>query len=180
MMSDSLNQFLKKMTSAEAAPSLDQIKTWLAPVELDAETIGRFSNFNEEHYTRNTIYRNDQFEALLLCFTPGQKTPIHDHAGSACGVKVIQGTGRETRFLRDEYGALHFDGTDVLPQGGVVGSFDEDKHELENESSTEPLMTLHIYAPPLNEVGYYSLEHDHVQTIVPTANEEMALSEVGS
>ena len=179
MSFESLNHFLQRMNSETEPPALSQIKEWMADVELDGATIDRFANFSDKCYTRNTIFRNDQFEALLLCFIPNQKTSIHDHNGSACGVKIIQGTGRETRFSRDEFGALHFEGTDELPEGGVVGSYDEDKHELANESATDPMITLHIYAPPLKQVGYYSVEHDDVNFTVPTANDEKALTSVG-
>ena len=35
---------------------------------------------------------------LILVWTPGRESPIHDHAGSHCVMKVLQGTLKETRF----------------------------------------------------------------------------------
>ncbi len=35
---------------------------------------------------------------LILVWTPGKESPVHDHAGSHCVMKVLQGSLKETRF----------------------------------------------------------------------------------
>lgn len=38
------------------------------------------------------------FPQLVLVWTPGKGSPIHDHADAHCLMKVLKGTLRETRF----------------------------------------------------------------------------------
>ncbi|VDQ07485.1 unnamed protein product [Trichobilharzia regenti] len=48
-------------------------------------------------YTRNLVDEgNGKYNLLLLCWSGGQKTGIHDHAGSHCFVKAIK-AGSESR-----------------------------------------------------------------------------------
>ena len=35
---------------------------------------------------------------LILVWTPGKESPVHDHAGSHCVMKVLQGSLKETRY----------------------------------------------------------------------------------
>ncbi len=43
-------------------------------------------------YTRTLVGYDEQFIVLLLCWEKGQSSPIHDHAGSSCWVKILTGT----------------------------------------------------------------------------------------
>ena len=58
-------------------------------VNFSHDTFENFCSWSQESYTRNCIVENEKFELILLCWEPGQKTPIHDHGGEECWVKVI-------------------------------------------------------------------------------------------
>ena len=47
--------------------------------------------FQDERYRRNMIRRTDFYELVCLCWRSGQRTPIHDHLGSACAFRVVEG-----------------------------------------------------------------------------------------
>lgn len=55
--------------------------------------------FRRGRYTRTIAgYSPGQFVALLLCWGKGQQSPIHDHTGAHCFVKMLQGKLKEETF----------------------------------------------------------------------------------
>ena len=165
-------QFLEALDQHPDALKLEEIKSLLDQLELDEEFIRQYVHFDDGTYRRNLLHRCDNFEALVLCFEAGQRTPIHDHAGSACGVRVIEGVGTETIFDMTIDGWLFATGSQQLPQGGVVGSNDMDIHQLSNlQPEGRRMVTLHIYSPPLGAVGNYSIEDNSVRQVTAATRE---------
>lgn len=161
-----LNDFFEKLDALGDSVPLNALKDLLCDLEPEQAELAQFMNFEEEKYQRNLLRLSDNYEVLLLCFLPGQQTPVHDHAGSACGVKVIKGCGTEVAYVPTDDGSLKEVSTAKLPAGGVVGSNDMDIHLLGNmEEDGQQLVTLHVYSPPLGEVGNYCLE-DNTKVLV--------------
>jgi cysteine dioxygenase len=52
-------------------------------------------------YTRNLVHRgNGKFNLILVMWDSGNpRSPIHDHSGSHCFVKVLDGTMREVKII---------------------------------------------------------------------------------
>ena len=69
---------------------------------------------------------------LVLCWRPGQRTPIHDHNGSHGGVKVCKGTLWETTFNYDPVEGLSYKAARDYSTGLVTGSDVPDIHQLGN------------------------------------------------
>ena len=171
-------ELLEQLDQLDDAVTLDDLKRLLGQLEVCYDDICNGIQFCDDRYERNLLRRTDHYEALLLCFEPGQRTPVHDHAGSACGVKVIEGEGVETIFEPTEDGWLFATGSSKLPTGGVVGSFDMDIHQLSNlQPGGKRLITLHIYSPPLGRVGTYCIE-DNTVTWVTSASREATLADL--
>jgi cysteine dioxygenase len=61
----------------------------------------RYIKFNDEHYTRNLIYKEKDFELLLLCWKKGQESPLHYHDQKACWLTILDGQLKETRLRKD-------------------------------------------------------------------------------
>ncbi len=170
-------QFFTELEAAGHGISLAKLQEMLSRLEVTPQELADWSAFDTQRYQRNRIYRSEHFEALVLCFEAGQRTPIHDHAGSACGVLVLRGVGTETVFARSDDGWLYATGSRQLPCGGIVGSFDMDTHQLSNlQGDGARLVTLHIYSPPLGFVGNYSLESNRVEQVSAPVNERTVVS----
>ena len=94
----------------------------------------------------------------MLCWRPGQRTPIHDHAGSFGAVRVLRGVMWETLFGMDESEGLRYvSGRDWTP-GHVTGADVPDIHQLGNpDVSGQDLVTLHLYCPPLTSLNVYKV-----------------------
>lgn len=50
-------------------------------------------------YTRNLVdYGNGKSNLLILVWTPGKSSPIHDHANAHCVMKILKGELKETLY----------------------------------------------------------------------------------
>ena len=70
---------------------VDEVSSFIQNSQFLEENIKQYSHFSKDCYTRNKIYRDKNFEILLLCWLPGQMAPIHGHEGEKCWFKVIKG-----------------------------------------------------------------------------------------
>lgn len=113
--------------------------------------------FSDAGYTRLQVAGNDRYEVLLMGWKPGQQSPIHDHAKSTCGARVLKGVASETAFRFTSSGHLLAEGTRPVPEGSVFASSDADIHLIANYE-TGPLCTLHVYSPPLRRMTQYRFD----------------------
>jgi cysteine dioxygenase len=157
-----------KLEALREVPSLDDIGAWLGEVEVGAEDLRPYLGFKPGTYARHRVFRNEFAELLVLCWRPGQRTPIHDHNGSHGAVRVCQGVMWETVFARDEARELYYQSAREWPKGGVTGAGVPDIHQLGNpEVSGQNLVTLHLYAPPLGVLNTYKVGSSEVGHYTP-------------
>ena len=156
----SVNDLIDWLQSYNERVDLDDLKSRLDDESISAELLSQYIQFSDERYSRNLLAHGPQFYALVLCWKPGQASPIHDHKGASCGVRVIQGTATETSF-RWQGDTLVKDAVTSMSAGEVCGSFDDDIHEIRNNGS-ENLVTLHVYSPYLDNINLYDLESGKV------------------
>lgn len=141
---------------------LDELTERLAALDIREEDVRPFACFGAHTYQRNLMHAGRAYTALVLCWRSGQRSPIHDHFGSSCGVKVILGAARETYFERTPDGYVYAVSSRELLEGGVCGSQDDDMHEVANlQPPGRDLITLHVYSPPLTQMHVYSLDSTH-------------------
>lgn len=107
--------------------------------------------FDDAGYRRTIIHSRPHYQVLVLCWRSGQRSPIHNHRGSSCVVRVIQGRAIETRFEPTPGGRLAPTAFHEHLQGATTACCGEEIHQMGNfEVSGRDLVTLHIYsAPPL-------------------------------
>jgi cysteine dioxygenase len=104
------------------------------------------------------VLRGEYAELLVLCWKPGQRTPIHDHDGSYGAVRVCEGVMWETIFELDEERGLFYRSARQWTGGTVTGADVPDIHQLGNpDVSGQDLITLHLYAPPLGVLNTYKV-----------------------
>lgn len=112
--------------------------------------------FGTHGYRRNRISRTDWYELLALTWRSGHCTPIHDHKGSSCAFRVVEGTGTEIRFAPTPSGIVCPIATNQMPPGYVCAAEDSDIHQVSNmQAPGADLITLHIYSPPIQKMSTY-------------------------
>mmetsp|Transcript_22738 Transcript_22738/g.40293 ORF Transcript_22738/g.40293 Transcript_22738/m.40293 type:complete len:791 (+) Transcript_22738:324-2696(+) len=135
---------------------IDKVTGLLGAVRLDEREFKRYVRFDEGKYTRNLVgydvpadgvngkYKA-KFTVLILCWDKGQMSPIHDHAGSSCWVKVLQGSIREIRYdkqlnvIRD----MTLGSQEVCYINDTQGI-----HSMGNPDPDAVTVSMHVYAPP--------------------------------
>lgn len=157
-MTAKLQQLLDYLDSATGRLPLDELMAKLDEIDLDDDDVSDFIQFNDNHYARNLIKAGQWYHALALCWKNGQRSPIHDHGQSSCGVRVLRGTATETQFEFTAHGHVKATFSRELYVGQVCGSEDDDLHQVSNlQEGDADLVTLHIYSPPLLHMGTYSI-----------------------
>jgi cysteine dioxygenase len=163
-MEITLEQWFAELDQHHERIPVNVLTNGLKRLRLDFADIEKFAQFSPERYRRNLVHEGPAYHALILCWRNGQRSPIHDHRGSSCGVRVIRGEATETIFEMTEQGHVFPVRTRNLTEGYMCATQDLDIHQLSNISPTgKDLITLHIYSPPLLVMGQYSLTDTRVR-----------------
>lgn len=162
-----LTELLDRLNGYSQRVPLDRLTEWLRELDVSMDDVAEVARFSDERYQRNLLAQGPAYHALVLCWRNGQRSPIHDHRGSSCGVRVLKGTMTETIFDYAQNGHIVARSSSFLHEGEVCGSQDADIHQVSNLQPGEAdLVTLHIYSPPLLVMGTYSLETSRVGEFV--------------
>jgi len=103
-----------------------RVRNIMERYEGDPEEWTKFCYYDEFRYTRNLVEKNKHYVLLLLCWGPKQQSPIHDHAGSNCWLRVMRGNLEETMYDYKE---------DVHPEARATHLYHEGQISYINGSS---------------------------------------------
>ena len=140
----------------------------LVELQLSPSEVAPYVLFEPDRYTRNLIFRNANFEVLILCWAAGVASPVHDHAGQRCWFSAIEGA-----FDVDEYRRLsggRHEGYARLEQTGTLLGIrtgqpdyrygENDIHRVATAANQGPAVSLHVYARPFSTCLVYDCERD--------------------
>ena len=157
-MAKTLGALLQYLDRLQGQAPLAELTAELAELTVTRRDVADYVRFSDRHYTRNLVKGGEWYQALVLCWKNGQRSPIHDHAGSNCGVRVLRGVLTETLFEFAPNGHVKATGSRDFAPGSVIASRDLDLHQVSNlQAGGADLVTLHVYSPPLVHMGTYSL-----------------------
>lgn len=160
-----LLHYLDNLT--ERAP-IEELENHLRSLDLAAEDVGQYAKFDKAHYRRNQVRGTPWYHLLVICWKSGQRSPIHNHAESTCGLKVLRGIATETKFETTPSSLVKAVSSRDLREGHIAASQDADIHQISNlQADGTDLITLHIYSPPLLRMKTYSLTDRTVGEYVP-------------
>src|SRR5215212_7697029 len=104
----SFGLLLKRLGEMSEPPSLEELHACLDNLIVTEEDLRPHRSFKAGTYARHRVFRSEFIELLILCWQPGQRTPIHDHNGSYGAVCVCEGVLWETLFDFDEASGLSY------------------------------------------------------------------------
>lgn len=160
-----LVEFLEQLT--ERSP-LEELRRLLREADLTPEMLEPYKSFGDQIYRRNLICENQWYELLCICWRSGQRSPIHDHAQSTCGLRIIEGVCTETVFESAPSGQIKAMKSTDCSAGHVCATQDAEVHQISNlQSEGTDLVTLHIYSPPLKSMKTYSLMNATTEFYTP-------------
>lgn len=157
-MISKLAGLLGYLDALDGRPTLEELTKQLRRLDISCDDLAGFVRFNERQYQRNLVRAGRWYHLWVLCWKNGQRSPIHDHAGSACGVRVLRGIATVTRFEQTPNGHVKAVASDDFPAGSVLANQDHDVHQVSNlQPGNDDLVTLHVYSPPLLRMATFSI-----------------------
>jgi cysteine dioxygenase len=157
----------------------DRIAEYMAATTLRREALDHFVWWRDSFYTRNLIYRDELFEVMTICWSPGQKTAIHTHNGQLGWMTVSQGEVLTHEFHHTSCNApqnqnvvnidclggateLQIDKVRTVGCSEGTGMVTVDKlqtiHQIEN-AGKGGCVSLHVYSKPFDSCIAFDLEH---------------------
>ncbi|PQE07898.1 Cysteine dioxygenase protein [Rutstroemia sp. NJR-2017a WRK4] len=150
------NHLLTSLTThltTSPRPCIPTLTHLLSTYKSNPEDWQKYAHRNpEKQYTRNLVTEVEGvFNLLMLVWTPGKESKVHDHASSHCLMRVLGGGVREVRWVAPEGEGeeMEVEGVRDYRMGKVAYMCDEmGLHSIANPSKEEYAVTLHLYTPP--------------------------------
>jgi len=164
-----LEALIRRLDDLGHEVTLAGIADALGATALSPSDVAPFVRPNARAYNRALVVRRDRFELLVMTWLPGQASEPHDHSGSVCALQALQGEAVEGEYTVADDGFADLEYETRVPAGRISAGQDAGVHTVRNPSATEPLVTVHVYAPPLGDVRRPAATPRAVRAIVPTA-----------
>ncbi|KAK9503482.1 hypothetical protein O3M35_010028 [Rhynocoris fuscipes] len=158
---------------------IDYVSNILKAYKSNPQEWRRFAKFDRYRYTRNLIDEgNGKYNLMLLCWGEGHGSAIHDHADAHCFMKVLHGKLNEIRFAWPE-DSLSIDKGGTTDQDDEINPMKElsrtildtnsvcyindsiGLHRVENPSSSDTAVSLHLYCPPFDACHVFNQQTGH-------------------
>ena len=127
-----LHSLVDFLYSLDRRATIEELKHHLESIDVSSSDLSPYAVFGEQCYRRNIICENEWFELLSICWRSGQRSPIHNHAESTCGLRIIEGTATETAFEQTPCGQIKAMRSIDFEPGLVCSSQDEEIHQISN------------------------------------------------
>ncbi|KAI5695787.1 hypothetical protein M8J76_011714 [Diaphorina citri] len=160
---DTLSELIHRVYAAfEGRSSVDvaHVKFLMESYVSNADDWKRYAQFDENRYTRNLVDEGDgKFNLILLCWSQGQASSIHDHAQAHCFMKMLQGCLTEVRYqepnhISDEIGQdrplSEISRTELAENDVCYINDSMGLHKVGNSGPHPAAVSLHLYSPPFN------------------------------
>lgn len=143
---------------------LHHLQDWVTHLDLQEDLFRQHLEFCDQGYRCKLLCRTPRFDMLILCWKPGQASTIHNHANSLNVTRVYQGvltsrmfapaskTPTSSRCCHPPALQVHLEAD--LSKNQLAAVDRHQIHQLAN-TSTENLITLHVYAQPLQSLQVY-------------------------
>lgn len=153
---------LETRFSSLSNPTPQAIKSCIENLEITWYDVFPFlESPDNKPYGRRLLYQSPYIECLLMNWAPYGKCNIHNHGVSWGFVQIITGEVVNiiyNHLLEPVTRITETTGNIFFTSKGII-------HQMENLTK-QPLVTLHIYCPPISEMKVYDLQHQ--QEIIVT------------
>ncbi|KAJ4300178.1 hypothetical protein N0V88_002847 [Collariella sp. IMI 366227] len=132
---------------------VDHLNQLMRDYASDTREWSKFAMGDESRaYTRNLVDEgNGKSNLLVLVWSPGKGSPIHDHGNAHCLMKILHGNLTETRYAfpeGDEEKPMRVISERVHKENKVAYMADDlGVHRVSNQGS-DFAVSLHLYTPP--------------------------------
>lgn len=144
--------------------TLEKVISLMERVQIRHDEIEKCLVFSKDSYARNLFYKGDRFEVLVMCWNPGQVSPIHDHDESFSVEKIYSGQILCTNYQRIDPDSDAIEQTEeiVAEPGYVIWGRVGDIHRVANVTTT-PAVSIHFYLPHIKRMRCFTLSERTAQ-----------------
>ncbi|MCC6910271.1 MAG: cysteine dioxygenase family protein [Phycisphaerales bacterium] len=168
---EALAPLFEHLDALTGRADIAELERAMRAVHVTPDDVAEHLRYCDEHYKRNLIREGKWYQVFALCWKSGQRSPIHDHTNTTCGVRVLLGRGVETVYEPSPCGMMMATRSHELNVGDICASQDSDTHQISNlQPAGQNLVTLHIYSPPLREFHTYSATDGTVNRVRDVGN----------
>lgn len=150
---DDLRAVLGTKGLASSDIDINEIRHVMELYRSDETEWGKFALSDaSKGYTRNGVVNiNGNANLLVLVWSPGKGSAIHDHANAHCCMKVMKG-----QLTESLYDVPTSEGHEMVPRQETILYRDEvgyisdeiGLHKISNASLEDFAVSLHLYTPP--------------------------------
>jgi cysteine dioxygenase len=159
---------LVNILKGESSVSPARMQDILERLVIPTEEIQRHTIFSDKKYARNLVHKTTEFEIMVMCWHAGQRSSIHDHAGSLGGLKILHGELTESLFEKAPNGMIKSLRSVDYKVGAMRVEETSLIHQISNlQAENGKAISVHIYVPPLVRMNVYSLEDPSVRNVLP-------------
>ena len=153
-----LNTVINKLKefSKEDFP-VPEVSSYLLNLNIDQEELKKYLLRADDHYTRNLIHRDRDFEIMIICWPPNTSAPIHGHEGEKCWARVQDGNLQICNYEEVSSSPLKLNMIQELSCAPGFLDGPADIHSVENITG-EFATSLHVYAKPYDACDIYDIE----------------------
>lgn len=130
-------------------------------LKLTKKEVKGLCSWNSKKYTRNLIERNNDYELILMCWEPGQKSLIHSYYDQQGWMYVIEGDLVVNHFFESHgekkmqfYKEIHVKDGRFLYVNDYLGF-----HSVMNASKGRTV-SLHLHAGPVDKWKVYDPDNN--------------------
>ena len=141
-----------------------KVTSYLLDLDLSRGELKKYDHRADDHYTRNLIHRDVDFEIMVICWPPNTSAPIHGHEGEKCWARVETGQLRICNY--EEVSSKPLKLNKIQELDGSPGFLDgpADIHSVENISNNFAT-SLHVYSRPYDSCDIYDIDRAIVERI---------------
>ena len=155
---DKLKEFSKKDFP------VPEVSSYLLDLNIDQEELKKYLLRADNHYTRNLIHRDRDFEIMIICWPPNTSAPIHGHEGEKCWARVQDGNLQICNYEEVSSSPLKLNMIQELSCAPGFLDGPADIHSVENITG-EFATSLHVYAKPYDACDIYDIKKGTVDRI---------------
>ena len=154
----SLSKLLLQLDNISGKEKVAVFASRMHQVNLGKKEVQEYCMWSNSSLTGNYLRKTEEYELLLLCWEPGQRSTIHGHNGQRGWCYIIEGTIIEEQFeFPKTQGKMRLMSTILLNQGELVHIRDDiGLQRLINVSDNERAITLHLYVKPLGSINVFN------------------------
>lgn len=170
--SDAIDSLVRDLSALSGSASYEWLSHKIGQAEITMRDVEGYMRFDPFRYTRNVVAEGKWYTLILLCWRSGQRSTIHDHAGSVCVFRVVLGVCTETVYGFSPCGQVVPESTRDFRVGEIAAARNGAPHQVSNlQDSSSDLVTLHAYSPPLKGLRLYSIFGETLMTDFPESGE---------